>query len=94
MKYTCVTYWIIHHSQVQHCYKVAVQGGSNFWVCEWSVAIQIKTIEQHFPMVLFITLRKLLFYGLINTENVFQVLQNFIQEKWTTITNRKTNIDV
>ena len=39
----------------------AVQGGSNFLVCEWnpiSVIIQTKGTERYFPVVLFIMLYK------------------------------------
>jgi len=41
----------------------AVQGGSHFWVCGWNpvtihipVTIQMKAIEQYFPVVLIIML--------------------------------------
>ena len=43
------------------CCHYAEQGGSNFWDCGWillSAIIQMKAIEQYFPVVLFIMLYK------------------------------------
>ena len=36
----------------------AVQDGSNSWVCGWNPKVWLFTIEQHFPVVLFILLYK------------------------------------
>ena len=43
------------------CVYHAVQGGSNFWVFQWNpkvFPIQMKATEQHFPVVLFVKLYK------------------------------------
>ena len=58
---------------VMHTVYYAVQDDSNFclWLKSYSVTIQMKAIEQYFPMVLFIMLCKMI----LTFESVVEILK-------------------
>ena len=51
--------------------KYAVQGGLSPWVKSWNVTIQLKAVEQYFPLVLFI----MMYNVVLSFESVDEILE-------------------
>ncbi len=70
----------------------SVQGGSNFWVCRWSlnwrVTIQTKAIDEYFHVMLLIMLYKMV----LTFKSVDEALTSMLPFKWKLLSSASNKV--